>query len=114
MSMKGIYFVGYIKTKEQKLLKSAKAIKNAVLNVCKSIELNIVGEKYHVFKNADGLTYCFILSQSHFVIHTWPEENRVFFDIFTCGKEFGREKFVYILSKEFKGKVKEITKVKYR
>lgn len=112
--MQGVYLVGYIETKEDKLLKSVEAIKNAVLNVCKTIGLNVIGEKYHIFKSPNGITYCFILSQSHFVLHTWPEERKVFFDIFTCNKELNEKRCIGMLSREFKGKVKEIKRVEYR
>lgn len=111
--MKGVYIVGYIETKNDTLLKSVNVIKNAALSVCKALKLNVVGENYRVFKGSNGITYCFILSQSHFVIHTWPEECKIFFDIFTCNKKIDKEKCVDILSNEFKGNVKDIKMVEY-
>ena len=112
--MKGVYLVGYIETKEEKFLKSVNAIKGAVLKVCEVIGLKVVGESYHVFESPDGITYCFILSQSHFVLHTWPEEFKIFFDIFTCNKELNEEKCINTLSKEFKGIVKEIRRMEHK
>lgn len=112
--MEGVYVIGYIETKEGKFLKSIDAIKSAVLSICKVIGLKVVGEEYYVFKSPGGITYCFILSQSHFVVHTWPEEQKIFFDIFTCNKELNENKCIEMLSKEFNGKVKEIKKVEYR
>lgn len=112
--MKGVYLIGYIETKEEQFLKSAKSIKNAVSKVSKFMGLNVVCEKYHVFKSPIGITYCFILSQSHFVVHTWPEDYKVFFDIFTCNKELDEKKCFALLSKEFKGEVKEARKVVYK
>jgi len=113
-SMKGLYLVGYIKTKEKRLLESASFIKKAVTRICKIINLKVVGEKYHIFKSPNGITYCFFLSQSHFVVHTWPEENKIFFDIFTCNKELNEEKIIDVLSKEFKGIVKDIRKIEHK
>lgn len=112
--MKGMYILGYVETKEEKLLKSADAVKKSVLKVCGLIGLKVVGKKYYVFEGSKGITYCFILSQSHFVVHTWPEESKIFFDIFTCNKELNEKKCIEILSREFKGKVKKIRKVGYR
>ena len=112
--MKGVYILGYIETKEDKFLKSRYCIKNAVFKICRLIGLNIVEEKYHIFKHSNGITYCFILSQSHFIVHTWPEENKIFFDIFTCNKELKEKELTILLSKEFKGKVKETRKVGYK
>ena len=112
--MDGMYFLGYIEAKEQRFLKSINDVKKAVLGVCKAMGLKVVGEKHHVFKSPNGITYCFILSQSHFVVHTWPEERRIFFDIFTCGKGLDDKKCIGALSKKFKGEVKEIRKVGYK
>lgn len=112
--MKGVYFVGYIKSKNKRLLESAVLIKKAVLRICKAVGLKVVSEKCHIFKRPNGITYCFILSQSHFVVHTWPEESKIFFDIFTCDKELNEEKCISAISKEFKGAIKEIKKIKHK
>lgn len=112
--MKGFYLLGYIETSDEKFLKSVDFVKKAVLNMCKLSGLNVVAENYHIFKGSSGFTYCFILSQSHFVIHTWPEKSRIFFDIFTCGKGVEQKKFVGVLSKEFNGTVKEIRKIEHK
>ncbi len=112
--MKGVYLLGYIETRNKRLLKSTEHIKNAVLKVCKIVGLNVVNEKYHTFKSPKGITYCFFLSQSHFIIHTWPEESKIFFDIFTCNKDLDKKECINTLSKKFKGKVKEIRKIKHR
>ena len=112
--MKGVYLIGYIETKEEKPLKSVSEIRYAILKVCELMKLNIVKEKFHVFKNTYGITYCFILSQSHFIIHTWPEECKIFFDIFTCSKELSEEKLVKVMSKEFKGELKDIRRIEHK
>jgi S-adenosylmethionine decarboxylase len=43
----------------------------------------VVHEAYHVFP-ATGLTCVLILSESHAVLHTWPETGTVNLDIFSC------------------------------
>ncbi|MBI3035169.1 S-adenosylmethionine decarboxylase [Candidatus Woesearchaeota archaeon] len=111
--MKMWHLVGYLETDSQEFLKSAHMIKNSVLKVCRVMGLKVVGEKCHIFEAPEGITYCFILSQSHFIIHTWPEECKVFFDIFTCNKEINERLLADILSKEFSGKVKRINKADY-
>ena len=112
--MKGVYLIGYIETKEGRLLESPSSIKSAVLSICNSIGLNIVGSKYHVFGSTNGVTYCFILSQSHFVVHTWPEESKVFFDLFTCNDDIDEKRFLDLISKEFKGRVNEVRRIEYK
>ncbi len=41
----------------------------------------------HFFKQyePEGVTGIILISESHFAIHTWPEDGFVALDIFTCG-----------------------------
>ena len=112
--MRGVYLFGYVKTKEPKVLKSASAIKLSVSDICKIAGLNVIGEKFHIFKKTSGITYCFILSQSHFIVHTWPEESKVFFDLFTCNDDIDEKRFLDLISKEFKGRVNEVRRIEYK
>lgn len=105
------YLIGYIETKEKRFLESSAEIKKAVLNSCVKLGLKVVAKKSHIFSGLKGVTYCFILSQSHFVIHTWPEVNKIYFDIFTCNMDLDIEECKKILSKEFVGAVKGIRKI---
>lgn len=41
---------------------------------------------FHKFK-PQGLTGFFLLSESHLSLHTWPEENHMAVDLFTCGEK---------------------------
>lgn len=47
------------------------------------LKLNVVKQDKHQFTN-NGLTKFWILSQSHLVIHTWPENNAIHIDLMTC------------------------------
>ena len=111
--MNRCHIIGYLEAESQEFLKSIQSLKCSVSNVCKVMGLKVVGENYHIFEGPEGITYCFILSQSHFIIHTWPEEGILFFDIFTCNEEINKSRLVNALSKEFNGKVKRVDKVTY-
>jgi S-adenosylmethionine decarboxylase len=41
----------------------------------------------------DGLTMVILLSESHASIHTYPEHDACFIDLFTCGDKCSSEKF---------------------
>ncbi len=41
----------------------------------------------------NGLTMVFLLSESHASIHTYPEHDACFVDLFTCGENCSAEKF---------------------
>lgn len=67
--------------------------------------LNVVD---HIFKSNDqlpGYTCAFILSESHATIHTYPEVDSCFIDLFTCGNNCSYEKFNKHLSEYLQPKV---------
>ena len=55
------------------------------------LDLKIVKKISHVF-HPKGITLAFILSESHLLIHTWPELGLIHVDLVTCSyrgeKEF--------------------------
>lgn len=50
------------------------------------LNLTVVKECSHFFPKM-GLTKVYILSQSHLVIHTWPENSAIHIDLMTCSEE---------------------------
>ncbi|MDI6778123.1 MAG: adenosylmethionine decarboxylase [Patescibacteria group bacterium] len=46
-------------------------------------KFKILKTGFHKFK-PQGLTGFFLLSESHLSFHTWPEENHIAIDLFTC------------------------------
>lgn len=48
-----------------------------------TLKLNVVNQGKYEFTN-NGLTKFWILSQSHLVIHSWPENNAIHIDLMTC------------------------------
>ena len=45
---------------------------------------NVLGASHAVFPNG-AVTLVLILAESHLAIHTWPEENLIAIDLFSCG-----------------------------
>jgi len=108
--MFGEYAIGSIEVINKEVFSSIEKLREIVLRVCKECSINVVGEKFHSFENPRGLTYCFILSQSHLVLHTWPEYSKIHFDIFSCDKNIDLEKSINLLAKYLNGKIKDIKK----
>jgi S-adenosylmethionine decarboxylase len=50
---------------------------------------HVVGSSHVVFPNG-AITLVLILAESHLSIHTWPEENLIAVDLFSCGAIDGR------------------------
>ena len=109
--MLGEYLIGIIEVNDKRLLTSKDMLKGHVLSACEKHGLRVVGEKCHIFKAPKAFTYCFILSQSHFILHSWPEENKLAFDIFTCSLEKNAEQCVKMLSDSINGKILSIKKI---
>jgi S-adenosylmethionine/arginine decarboxylase-like enzyme len=58
----------------------------------------------HLF-TPHGETSVFILSESHFSIHTYPEHNYLSMDLYICNPDANLEKFVLDLKSELKVKL---------
>ncbi len=61
-----------------------KYIDSLVDIIVKSLKLNVVSSAQHLFPKYGGLTKVYILSQSHLIVHTWPEHSSLHFDLMTC------------------------------
>jgi len=46
-------------------------------------EVTILNKMIHHFE-PHGLTLLYLLSESHFSVHTWPEHNKIRIDFFSC------------------------------
>lgn len=46
--------------------------------------LQAVGERFHGFPDAGGVTGVVLLAESHLAVHTWPEHAAVTLDVFAC------------------------------
>lgn len=55
-----------------------------------------------------GVTLLALLSESHASIHTYPERNALFFDVFTCGDHCTPECFADSLAYELQAQTKYV------
>lgn len=59
----------------------------------------ICGEVYKKFEPI-GITYCLLLSTSHFAVHVWPEKQFMHIDIFVCAGEGNAKTAVAYMCKQ--------------
>ncbi len=94
---------------QAKNLNSEKMIEKILKNAVEASGSDLLNIYVHKFSEK-GVTGVAAISESHISIHTWPEEDYVAIDIFTCGKT-KPYKALEVLKSYFKPKhtiVKEI------
>ena len=75
------HYVALVKLKS--LDNSPVFIRKAAHKIIKSLALTVVKKTSHLFY-PQGVTLAYILSESHLLIHTWPEFNTVHIDLVIC------------------------------
>ena len=63
----------------------------------------IVKSVFHKF-SPQGVSGVVVIEESHFAIHTWPENNYAAVDLFTCSKDMNFEKALNHLKIKFETK----------
>ncbi|MDI9342108.1 MAG: S-adenosylmethionine decarboxylase [Sediminibacterium sp.] len=77
----GLHLISEFSVADTTLIKDMELV-TAYFNTCiDTFGLQKVGEVYHQFPES-GYTAVVCLTESHISIHTWPEFNRVTFDVF--------------------------------
>ena len=106
----GYHLIGTAKGCPKELLEKVHVVKRILNTVVHKSNHHKVNETYHQFKPF-GVTGVILLTESHISIHTWPEHNLAFFDIFSCSSKEKVRKAYEILISELNSadvKVKEI------
>ena len=73
-------------------LRDFDALEMAMQQAVEASGATLLTSARHVFP-PDGLTIVMLLSESHASIHTYPEHNSCFVDLFTCGLDCRAEEF---------------------
>jgi S-adenosylmethionine decarboxylase len=55
--------------------------------IIQALNLNVVAQAGHQFSPI-GYSHAYVLSESHFTIHTYPEYRSCYIDIFCCNPQF--------------------------
>lgn len=69
--------------------------------IVNELDLHVVAQTGHQF-TPKGYSYAYVLSESHCTIHTYPEYQSCYIDIFCCNPEFSPQKAVDLVMREFK------------
>jgi S-adenosylmethionine decarboxylase len=86
MNDKGYHYILDLTLKDENILKRSDLLK--CLFEAALTKFNILKyDEYKFTTGGCGVTAVFLLSESHCSYHTYPENNYIAIDIFTCGKD---------------------------
>jgi len=89
-------------------LRKVKDVKQIMNEVVQKSKATVVRSSFHQFQ-PEGVTGMILIRESHFAIHTWPEENYAAADIFTCGQEMDPYIAIEVMKEKF-----EVKEVRYQ
>jgi S-adenosylmethionine decarboxylase len=88
------------------IIDNIEKVEAIMLKAIKIAKVTLVKKEFHKF-SPYGISGVLILKESHFSIHTWPENGIALLDLFTC-KKINTNKVIKFLYKKFKAKDKII------
>lgn len=97
----GKHFIANYSECDSEALKNAHQLVEVMREGVKESGAQILNESSYFFPG-DGLTMAILLSESHASIHTYPEHNACFVDLFTCGDHCHYEPFDRVLREYLK------------
>ncbi|AIR87665.1 adenosylmethionine decarboxylase [Pantoea rwandensis] len=84
----GHHYVLDIVLENSELLRSENSLKSIFTGILNRTEFTILGSIFHKFDSGgEGVTGVYLLSESHLSFHTYPENNYISIDLYTCGKD---------------------------
>jgi S-adenosylmethionine decarboxylase len=81
-------------------LNSMETAEQALRDMVAALDVNLLDLKVYPFSPV-GVTGIAIVSESHLVIHTWPEHGYAAVDIFTCGAPRDPQAAIDVLRQHF-------------
>ena len=66
------------------VMTNTEALRALCLGAVAAAGLQAVGELFHRFAQAGGITGVVLLAESHLAVHTWPELGAVTLDVYVC------------------------------
>ena len=83
----GTHLLANVYDVDPSLLEKIEAGLPILHKIVRQLRLTVVTKTGYQFEPV-GYTYAFVLSESHFTIHTYPEHRSCYIDIFCCNKDF--------------------------
>lgn len=81
-------------------INNAEVMERALTETINALNATLIEYKIHTF-SPQGVTAVALLAESHLSLHSWPENNYLAVDFFTCGSTCNPEAAIQILEKYF-------------
>ena len=95
--MKYHHLVGYV---EGVWVSRASHLRTIMQRIAERNDFTVVSSAFHQFE-PHGTTGVLVLAESHFSAHTYPEENKIYIDVFCCSTKFNPEFCASVIGEEF-------------
>jgi S-adenosylmethionine decarboxylase len=93
------HLIGRISGVHFKYIEEIEPLMEQIADKCK---LTVVSRAFYQFEPF-GVTGVLVLSESHFSVHTYPESDCIYLDIFCCADHFDPEKAGHIILETLNG-----------
>ena len=99
--MRGRHLIAdVINIENYSLLNTVDGVKPLMEKKIKNMSLNVVGHLHHQFQPI-GATCLYLLSESHMTIHTYPEYQSCYIDLFCCSPDFDSLRAIQLIKRAF-------------
>lgn len=95
--MKKLHLVGFIEGVWVSRSEHLERIMNRIAERC---GFHVVSQAFHQFE-PHGTTGVLVLAESHFSAHTYPEDNKIYIDVFCCSHDFDPKFTARVIEEEF-------------
>jgi S-adenosylmethionine decarboxylase len=75
-------------------------LENIMNRIARKCGFTVVSRAFHQFEPM-GTTGVLVLAESHFSAHTYPENNKIYIDVFCCSPSFDPDACAIIIEDEF-------------
>jgi hypothetical protein len=100
MDAVGVHLIANVYDVDASLLEKLEVGLPLLHRIVRELNLHVVSKTGFQFEPV-GYTFAFVLSESHFTIHTYPEYCSCYIDIFCCNADFNSDEAISLIKKEF-------------
>lgn len=103
----GVHGMFVLKNIDGTILERMDTVVPRLWKVANECQLTVVAESGYQFEPF-GVTYILVLAESHLSIHTYPEKNAAYIDLFCCNLHFDMNCAVTALANHFHVAIEDI------